>query len=134
MPRPLSGRTERIRLGIGVSQLPLHNPVSVAEEAATVDIVTAGRLDFGLGRGTWSHNFDGFGIPWEERTSRLEEAIDILERAWAEAPLTYPRPALSVSSRSVSCPSRFSSPARRYILPPIVRARPSLPVGAACAC
>jgi len=95
MPAPLvvaaalSGRTERIRLGIGVSQLPLHNPVSVAEEAATVDIVTSGRLDFGIGRGTWNHNFDGFGIPWEERTTRLEEAVDILEQAWADTPLTY---------------------------------------------
>ncbi|MCY4389458.1 MAG: LLM class flavin-dependent oxidoreductase [Desulfurellaceae bacterium] len=95
MPAPLvvaaalSGRTERIRLGIGVSQLPLHNPVSVAEEAATVDIVTGGRLDFGIGRGTWNHNFDGFGIPWEERTTRLEEAVDILEQAWTDAPLTY---------------------------------------------
>ena len=56
----LSGRTERIRLGIGVSQLPLHNPVGVAEEAATVDIVTNGRLDLGVGRGTWNHNFEGF--------------------------------------------------------------------------
>ena len=95
MPAPLvvaaalSGRTQRIRLGIGVSQLPLHNPVSVAEEAATVDIVSGGRLDLGIGRGTWNHNFEGFGIPWEERTTRLEEAVDVLEQAWADEPLSY---------------------------------------------
>ena len=95
MPAPLvvaaalSGRTHRIRLGIGVSQLPLHNPVSVAEEAATVDIVTGGRLDLGIGRGTWDHNFKGFGIPWEERTTRLEEAVDILEQAWSDKPFSY---------------------------------------------
>lgn len=95
MPAPLvvaaalSGHTQRIRLGIGVSQLPLHNPVSVAEEAATVDILTGGRLDFGIGRGTWNHNFAGFGIPWEERTTRLQEAVDVLERAWMAAPLSY---------------------------------------------
>ena len=95
MPAPLvvaaalSGRTRRIRLGIGVSQLPLHHPVSVAEEAATVDILSNGRLDFGVGRGTWNHNFAGFGIPWEERTSRLREAVDILERAWAAEPLSF---------------------------------------------
>jgi alkanesulfonate monooxygenase SsuD/methylene tetrahydromethanopterin reductase-like flavin-dependent oxidoreductase (luciferase family) len=95
MPTPLivaaalSGRTKRIRLGIGVSQLPLHHPVRVAEEAATVDIVSGGRLEFGIGRGTWHHNFQTFGIPWEERTSRFEEAIDIIERAWTEERVSY---------------------------------------------
>ena len=95
MPAPLivaaglSGHTKNIRLGIGVSQLPLHNPISVAEQTATVDILTNGRLDFGVGRGTWNHNFEGFGVPWEERSTRLEECIDIIERAWNEESLTY---------------------------------------------
>ena len=44
-----------------------------------------------MGRCTWNHNFGGFGIPWEERTTRLHEAIDILERAWAAEPLSFHR-------------------------------------------
>ena len=95
MPTPLivaaalSGQTKRIRLGIGVSQLPLHHPVRVAEEAATVDILSGGRLEFGIGRGTWHSNFQAFEIPWEERTTRFEEAVEIIEQAWTEERVSY---------------------------------------------
>ena len=95
MPRPLTvaatvaGMTKRIRLGIGVSQLPLHHPLHIAEEAATLDMLSNGRLEFGAGRGTWNHNFETFGIPWEERSQRLAEALDIIEQAWTNKRFSY---------------------------------------------
>ena len=95
MPRPLTvaaalaAQTTRIRLGIGVSQLPLHHPLHIAEEAATVDMLSDGRLEFGAGRGTWNQNFETFGVPWEERSQRLEEALDIIERAWTSPRFSY---------------------------------------------
>lgn len=78
----LSGCTVRIRLATGVSQLPLHHPVLLAEEAATVDILSEGRFDFGVGRGTSPQHFQAFGVPWKERSARFEEALDVIELVW----------------------------------------------------
>ena len=58
----LAARTERLRLGTGVIVLPLHNPISVAEEIAQLDVLSGGRVDFGVGRGYQSIEFDGHGI------------------------------------------------------------------------
>ncbi len=55
----------------------------------TVDLLSGGRLEFGAGRGTWKQNFDTFGVPWEERSQRLEEALDIIERAWTSPRFSY---------------------------------------------
>ena len=59
----LAARTQRIRLGTGVLVLPLQDPMRLAEEIAYVDIVSGGRLDYGVGRGSIRAHFDGFGIP-----------------------------------------------------------------------
>ena len=94
MPSPLmlaavaGQRTKRIRLGIAVNLLPLHHPVSLAEEAATADVLTGGRLEFGIGRGTrLAHH--GFGVPQEDSRPRFNEALDILKRVWTEDNVTY---------------------------------------------
>lgn len=95
MPAPLivgaavAARTERIRIGIAVALLPLHDPIRAAEEAATLDILSGGRLDYGIGRGSISAHFDGFGIPMRERAARFDEAIDIIRMAWGPTPVTY---------------------------------------------
>jgi alkanesulfonate monooxygenase SsuD/methylene tetrahydromethanopterin reductase-like flavin-dependent oxidoreductase (luciferase family) len=88
MPAPLhiataaAQRTRRIRFGTGVTLLPFHHPLRIAEEAAVVDILTGGRLDFGVGRGTIAVHFQGFDIPREQSRERFEEALEIIQKAW----------------------------------------------------
>jgi probable F420-dependent oxidoreductase len=86
----LAARTERIRLGTAVLVLPFHDPVRLAEQAATVDLLSNGRLEFGIGRGYQWTEFHGFAVPMEERPERFDEAIDVIVRAWtAEAPFSH---------------------------------------------
>ena len=62
--------------------LPWHNPVLLAEQAATVDLLSGGRLDFGVGKGYRHNEFASFRIPMEEAGARFEESIDIITRSW----------------------------------------------------
>jgi probable F420-dependent oxidoreductase len=78
----LAARTTRIRLGTAVVVLPWHNPVLVAEEAATLDLLSNGRLDFGVGKGYRESEFAGFCIPPAEATERFDEAIAVIRKAW----------------------------------------------------
>jgi alkanesulfonate monooxygenase SsuD/methylene tetrahydromethanopterin reductase-like flavin-dependent oxidoreductase (luciferase family) len=78
----LAARTSTIRLGTAVVVLPWHNPVLVAEEAATLDLLSNGRLDFGVGKGYRPYEFSGFCIPQDEATARFDEAIEIIRKAW----------------------------------------------------
>jgi probable F420-dependent oxidoreductase len=78
----LAARTERIRLGTAVVVLPWHNPVLVAEQAATLDLLSNGRLDFGVGKGYRPYEFSGFCIPQEEASERFDEAIAVIRQAW----------------------------------------------------
>ncbi len=78
----LAARTERIRLGTAVVVLPWHNPALVAEEAATLDLLSNGRLDFGVGKGYRPYEFSGFCVPQEEATARFDEAIAVIRQAW----------------------------------------------------
>jgi natural product biosynthesis luciferase-like monooxygenase protein len=90
MPAPLilataiAQRTPRIRLGTAVTLLPLHHPLRAAEEAAVVDILSQGRLEFGVGRGTIALHFQGFNVSRDESRERFEEALTIIERAWTQ--------------------------------------------------
>jgi alkanesulfonate monooxygenase SsuD/methylene tetrahydromethanopterin reductase-like flavin-dependent oxidoreductase (luciferase family) len=78
----LAMRTKTLRLGTAVLVLPWHNPVLLAEQAATLDLVSDGRLDFGIGKGYRHSEFKGFQIAPEEAEARFEEAITIITRAW----------------------------------------------------
>jgi alkanesulfonate monooxygenase SsuD/methylene tetrahydromethanopterin reductase-like flavin-dependent oxidoreductase (luciferase family) len=78
----LAMRTNTLRLGSAVIVLPWHNPVLLAEQAATLDLVSGGRFDFGIGKGYRHGEFNGFQIPPEEAEARFEEAIDVMTRAW----------------------------------------------------
>src|SRR2546422_6613671 len=75
-------RTTRIRLGTAVTLLPLHNPVKIAEQAAITDILSDGRLEFGVGRGTAPAHYAGYDIPQEESRDRFDEALDFIVKAW----------------------------------------------------
>src|ERR1051325_4329998 len=78
----LAARTSTIRLGTAVVVLPWHNPVLVAEQAATLDLLSNGRLDFGVGKGYRPYEFSGFCIPSDEAAARFDEAIDVIRQAW----------------------------------------------------
>ncbi|HXY98909.1 MAG TPA: LLM class flavin-dependent oxidoreductase [Stellaceae bacterium] len=78
----LAARTRTIRLGTAVVVLPWHNPVLVAEQAATLDLLSGGRLDFGVGKGYRESEFSGFCVPAEEATDRFDEAIEVIRKAW----------------------------------------------------
>src|SRR5258708_7738198 len=77
----LAACTKRIRLGTAVVVLPWHNPVLVAEQAATLDLLSSGRLQFGVGKGYREAQFSRFCLPIAVSTERLRYAIEVLPRA-----------------------------------------------------
>ena len=79
----LAAKTSVMRLGTAVTVLPWHNPVLLAEQAATVDLLSGGRLDFGIGRGYRASEFRGFCVPVEEAQERYDEALEVIRKAWA---------------------------------------------------
>ena len=95
IPRPpiwmaaAAQRTRRIRLGAAVVVLPFDHPLRVAEDYAMVDILSNGRLELGAGSGYLQHEFEGFGIPGDEKRERFDEALEILLRAWTGARFSY---------------------------------------------
>ncbi len=78
----LAGLTSSIRLATAVTVLPFHNPIQIAEEAATVDLLSNGRLDLGVGRGYQWGEFHKFNIPMEEADRRFQESIGVMTKAW----------------------------------------------------
>jgi len=78
----LAARTKTLRLGTAVLVLPWHNPVLLAEQAATIDLLSGGRLDFGVGKGYRHNEFAGFCIPIEEGEARFQECLDVLVKSW----------------------------------------------------
>lgn len=74
--------TKRIRLGTGIVILPFHNPVRVAEEFALLDLMSDGRVDFGVGRGYQPHEFRGYGIDQSQSRSMFAEALEVILQAW----------------------------------------------------
>jgi alkanesulfonate monooxygenase SsuD/methylene tetrahydromethanopterin reductase-like flavin-dependent oxidoreductase (luciferase family) len=78
----IGAKTRTLRLGTAVIVLPWHNPVLLAEQAATIDLLSGGRLDFGIGKGYRHNEFASFRIPMEEAEARFEESIDIITKSW----------------------------------------------------
>jgi luciferase family oxidoreductase group 1 len=89
MATHLAAKTERIRVGSAVVVLPLHHPLIVAEEIATADLLSGGRLDVGLGRGYQTYEFQRLGISLDESRARFDEAVDILLLAFQGKPFSY---------------------------------------------
>jgi len=85
----IAQRTKRLRIGPAVCVLPFHDPVKVAEEYAVLDVVSGGRLDFGVGRGYLVHEFAGHLIDREESQQRFDEALEVIELAWSGKPFEY---------------------------------------------
>src|SRR5579863_9133448 len=78
----LAARTTTLRLGTAVLVLPWHNPVLLAEQAATLDLMSGGRLDLGIGKGYRHNEFEGFCIDPEEAQARFDEALEVMLKAW----------------------------------------------------
>ena len=85
----IGARTQRLRIGTNLMILPLHNPVRVAEDAATLALLTGGRFDLGVGIGYRELEFREFGRQLSQRPSLIEEAIAIIRKAWAGEPLNF---------------------------------------------
>ncbi len=86
----LAGRTERLRLGFSVLQLPFHNPLRLAEDIATLDVLSRGRVEFGVSRSGNEIYHRGFGIPSSERTERFDEGLECVELFWnASSPVSH---------------------------------------------
>src|SRR5215204_2936659 len=78
----IAAKTTTLRLGTAVIVLPWHNPVLLAEQAATLDLVSDGRLDFGVGKGYRHNEFQGFAVPREEAEARFEESLAVILKSW----------------------------------------------------
>jgi len=78
----IATRTQRLRVGMAVQVLPLNNPLRIAEEVATVDQISGGRFDFGIGRSGSARAYDLYGVPYGESQARFSEALDIILEAW----------------------------------------------------
>jgi alkanesulfonate monooxygenase SsuD/methylene tetrahydromethanopterin reductase-like flavin-dependent oxidoreductase (luciferase family) len=78
----LAARTRRVRIGTAIIVVPLGNPLRIAEDVATLDHLTQGRFDFGIGRSGSPRAYDVLGIPYSESQARFAEALDVIRQAW----------------------------------------------------
>jgi len=85
----IAARTSRIRIGTAVTRAALHHPLHVAEDLAYVDVLSDGRLDWGIGKGYDPLEFSTYGVDYEERDERWEEAIDIVTDVWRDGHIAY---------------------------------------------
>jgi alkanesulfonate monooxygenase SsuD/methylene tetrahydromethanopterin reductase-like flavin-dependent oxidoreductase (luciferase family) len=85
----VAARTTTLRLGMGVSLLPLHHPVDLAEELAVLDVVSGGRLDVGIGRGGTLQDYQTFQSDRADSRERVEEGIALMRQAWSGAPFDF---------------------------------------------
>src|SRR5436190_391902 len=85
----IATRTRRMKIGIAVQVLPLCHPLRLAEEVATLDHLSGGRLIFGVGRSGFPRTYEAYGIPYEESRERFAEVLEILERSWREERFTF---------------------------------------------
>jgi luciferase family oxidoreductase group 1 len=85
----IAAKTSKLRVGTAVVVVPLHHPLVIAEEIATLDVVSGGRLDIGLGRGYQRYEFERFGLQLDSGGQRWEESIDILVKSFEGRPFSY---------------------------------------------
>jgi probable F420-dependent oxidoreductase len=106
----VAARTDVLRVGTGIFQLPVHNPVRVAEQVATIDQVSGGRVSLGVGLGWWPLEYEVHGSVFKERGARMEEALQILRLVWQGEETSFEGrfwsfPSLTVHPRPVQQPN-----------------------------
>src|SRR6516162_6072437 len=104
----IAARTERIRIGTSVQVLSLANPLRIAEEAATLDHVSKGRLIFGVGRSGVVKTYEALNIAYSESKDREIECLEIIQRAWQEDNFSY-KGSFTTSKTSRLCRSRCNN-------------------------
>jgi alkanesulfonate monooxygenase SsuD/methylene tetrahydromethanopterin reductase-like flavin-dependent oxidoreductase (luciferase family) len=85
----IAARTKRMKIGTAVQVLPLCHPLRLAEEVATVDQISHGRLIFGVGRSGFPRTYEAYGVPYGESRERFAETLEILKQAWTEESFSY---------------------------------------------
>jgi luciferase family oxidoreductase group 1 len=113
----VAARTRTVRLGMGVSLLPLHHPVDLAEQLAVLDVVSEGRLDVGIGRGGTLQDYQTFQSDREDSRWRVEEGIALIQQCWSGQPFDFT--------------GRFHSAEQLHVRPrPVQRPHPPLFIAA----
>jgi alkanesulfonate monooxygenase SsuD/methylene tetrahydromethanopterin reductase-like flavin-dependent oxidoreductase (luciferase family) len=105
----IAARTERLRLGVAVRVLPLSHPLRIAEETATLDQISEGRLDFGIGRSGSPRSYDALGVPYGESQARFREALGVIIEAWKGEPFSHHGEFFSFDKIAVS-PRTYQQP------------------------
>lgn len=85
----VAARTRALRIGMGVSLLPLHHPVDLAEQLAVLDMVSDGRLDVGIGRGGTLQDYETFQSDRADSRARVEEGIALMQQCWTGKPIDF---------------------------------------------
>lgn len=131
----IAARTTCLHLGFSVLQLPVHDPLRLAEDVATLDVLSGGRVEFGVSRSGNERYHRGFGVPMEERTERFDEALSVIQDLWtSDGPVTHegrfyhyhdvelspkpaqrPHPPIYVGARQPSSVQRVAASGHRFI-------------------
>src|SRR5215472_14925235 len=98
----VAAHTKTIRIGTGVSVLTFHNPIFMAEETAMLDVLSNGRLDFGVGRGQVVYEYKNFKVEYDSRTQRFQEIVDIILGLWSTPGFTYHGQYYSVDDMTIA--------------------------------
>jgi alkanesulfonate monooxygenase SsuD/methylene tetrahydromethanopterin reductase-like flavin-dependent oxidoreductase (luciferase family) len=86
----IAARTKHIRLAPAVTVLPLHHPIRVAEQWATLDLLSGGRVDFAAGRGYDRREYQPLGVSFDDNQSIFEEGMEVVRRLWsADGPISH---------------------------------------------
>jgi probable F420-dependent oxidoreductase len=112
----IAARTSRIKLGTGILVLPMRNPVILAKQLASMDLLSDGRLLMGMASGWYRREFNAIGVPFEQRGKIMDESLDILKRFWTEH---------MVSGKF----SRYDIPAGVMYPKPVQKPRPPILIG-----
>lgn len=85
----VAARTRRMKIGTAVHVLPLRNPVRIAEEIATLDHISQGRLEFGIGRSAFPSVYEGYGMAYSQSRGRFQECLEVILKAWTMERFSY---------------------------------------------
>jgi probable F420-dependent oxidoreductase len=91
----IAAATSSIRLGTGILITPLRTPSSLAKTVATLDTLSGGRVDLGVGTGWQREEYDAAGVPWDERWSRLDDGLRACRALWSDAPASFASPSVT---------------------------------------